>query len=76
MAHKRETDPEPSEMGSNLLFATEIKEKEITNIMRSKQQVKESANAEVSISDYLPFGNHVANNVIKLKNENTLLYGG
>lgn len=27
--------------------------------MRSKQQVKDSANAEVAISDYLPFGNHV-----------------
>ena len=36
--------------------------------MRSKQQVKDSANAEVAISDYLPFGNHVSNNVIKLKN--------
>ncbi|MDV7561167.1 VirB4 family type IV secretion/conjugal transfer ATPase [Acinetobacter baumannii] len=36
--------------------------------MRSKQQVKEIANADVAISDYLPFGNHVSNNVIKLKN--------
>ena len=36
--------------------------------MRSKQQVKDSANAEVAISDYLPFCNHVSNNVIKLKN--------
>lgn len=43
--------------------------------MRSKQQVKDSANAEVAISDYLPFGNHVSNNVIKLKMVNTLLHG-
>lgn len=36
--------------------------------MRSREQVKEIANAEVAVADYLPFGNHVANNVIKLKN--------
>lgn len=36
--------------------------------MRSMQQVKDIANAEVAISDYLPFGNHVAKNVVKLKN--------
>lgn len=36
--------------------------------MRSKQQVKDIANAEVPTSDYLPFGNHVAKDVIKLKN--------
>lgn len=36
--------------------------------MRSRQQVKEIANAEVPTSDYIPFSNHVASNVIKLKN--------
>ncbi|WP_228733360.1 hypothetical protein [Acinetobacter lwoffii] len=40
--------------------------------MRSKQQVKDSANAEVAISDYLPFGNHVSTMLLSLKMVNTL----
>lgn len=35
--------------------------------MRSKTQLREVAEAQISVADYVPYGTHVANNVIKCK---------